>query len=232
MALLAHDSNKAGRDAWVAAQAAVLPPGARVLDLGAGPCRYAELFRHCRYVATDFAHSPNAFRQLDVVADIAHSPFGDAAFDAILCTEVLEHLANPVAAVADMARLLHSSGKVLLTAPLGSGLHQMPHHYYGGFTPVWYRSVLTRFGFRDIRIEANGGFYKHYGQESQRFSGMLNPRHCNGTTPCLKRVLLASTWMATLPLLRMAIPAACEVLDALDVERAFTVGYFVTALRS
>lgn len=25
--------------------------------------------------------------------------------------------------------------ETLLTAPLGSGIHQEPHHYYGGFTP-------------------------------------------------------------------------------------------------
>ena len=40
--------NDYGRDAWVAAQAARLPRGTRILDVGAGPCRYREVFAHCQ----------------------------------------------------------------------------------------------------------------------------------------------------------------------------------------
>src|SRR5260370_36756320 len=89
---------------------------------------------------------------------------------------MLEHVPSPVAVVQEIARILRAGGKLIRTAPLGSGLHQDPDHYYGGFTPFWYRRFLTKAGFEDIETVANGGFFKHYAQESRRFSALLDPR--------------------------------------------------------
>ena len=114
---------------------------------------------------------------------------------------------------------------MILTAPLGSGLHQEPHHYYGGYTPWWYRKFLAEAGFENVTIEANGGFFKHYGQESWRFAFLLAPWRGKG------QFLWFPVWLLTLPWVAVLSPIFGHFLDSLDHERSFTVGYHVTAVR-
>jgi SAM-dependent methyltransferase len=226
------------RDRWVAEQARSIPAGARVLDVGAGPARYRPLFAHCEYKTQDFcAHEPTtdgamverwAYGAIDYVSDAAAIPVADGTFDAVLCTEVLEHVPEPAKVVRELGRILRAGGKLILTAPLGSGLHQEPDHFYGGFTPFWYERYLREAGFEDIRVVANGGFFKHYGQESRRFSALIDPRR----VPRAAAPLLAPIWALTLPWFRVVVPLACDVLDRIDTHRAFTVGYHVSANRA
>jgi SAM-dependent methyltransferase len=234
------DFNAHQRDVWVEAQARTLARGSRVLDVGAGPCRYKPLFAHCEYKTQDFCgHAPTAaaglmtetsweYGAIDYVCDAAHIPVSDGWFDAVLCTEVLEHVPDPAAVVRELGRILRPDGKLFLTAPLGSGVHQEPDHYFGGFTPYWYKRYLREAGFEDIEVVPNGGFFKNYAQESRRFSALIDPRR----VPPAVAPLIAPLWVMTLPWFRVALPLACQSLDRLDEHRGFTVGYHVTARRS
>jgi SAM-dependent methyltransferase len=226
--------NQVERDGWVKRQATLVDPGSRVLDLGAGGCPYRNWFSHCVYQSQDFvALKPEQLRdysgygKIDYVCDATAIPVQDGSFDVALCTEVLEHVPDPVKVVTEISRILKSGGKLLLTAPLGSGLHQLPYHFYGGYTPCWYQKFLTEAGFSDIHIEANGGFFKHYGQESIRFGKMLAP--WNSRIPILSRALLLPVWVALLPWFTGILPVACHFLDNLDEERDLTIGYHVIA---
>jgi SAM-dependent methyltransferase len=172
-----YSFNQTERDLWVAEQAAAVPAGSRVLDVGAGSCRYRDLFHHCEYQTQDFARLPPAelgiglaYGRIDYVSDILAIPVLDGSFDVVLCTEVLEHVPEPILAVREFARILRPGGRLLLTTPLGSGLHQEPYHFYGGYTPYWFDKHLREAGFSQLTIQANGGFFKHYGQESQRLA--------------------------------------------------------------
>jgi SAM-dependent methyltransferase len=222
------------RDRWVAAQAATLPAGARVLDIGAGSCPYRSLFAHCDYRTQDFSGLQDdqlrhgGYGRIDYVCDAADIPAPEASFDALLCTEVLEHLVDPVRVVKEFARLLRPGGRLMLTAPLGSGIHQEPHHYFGGFTPWWYRKFLTEAGFDDIRIEANAGSFRFFSQEAIRFQRSTMPFRC---LPVLPSLFWAPLWALLLPVLCGLIPLAAAALDRYDREQRFTVGYHVTARR-
>src|SRR4051812_8914731 len=113
------------RREWVAAQAASTPAGARVLDVGAGIGQYRSLFAHCEYHAHDFAMERDTrgrYTPLDYESDITAIPVPDASYDVVLCTEVLEHVPDPVAAIREMSRVLRPGGRLLLSAPLGSHL--------------------------------------------------------------------------------------------------------------
>lgn len=44
-------------------------------------------------------------------------PFPDDGFDAVLCTEVLEHVSNPAAVVAEIGRVLRPGGVFLFSTP-------------------------------------------------------------------------------------------------------------------
>ena len=49
-----------------------------------------------------------------LVADLSHLPLADDSFDCITCGYVLEHLPDPKAGLAEMARVLEPGGRIFL----------------------------------------------------------------------------------------------------------------------
>jgi SAM-dependent methyltransferase len=162
-----YSANQKARDAWVKEKAQRIAAGSKVLDVGAGPSPYRDLFAHCEFKTHDFMQydgyrsgTEGEYATIDYVSDITAIPVDEASFDVILCTEVLEHVPDPAAALAEMARISRPGGTLLITAPLGSGLHQRPFHFYGGVTPDWYHHFAGRYALDVVEISANGGLYK------------------------------------------------------------------------
>jgi ubiquinone/menaquinone biosynthesis C-methylase UbiE len=226
--------NQRNRDEWIAQQAAKIPPGSRVLDVGAGRGPYRKLFAHCRYEAHDFGEEPATvghYTSLDHVSDVLAIPVSNASFDVIVCTEVLEHVPEPIRAVHEFSRILKSGGKLILTAPLGSHLHQEPFHFYGGYTPHWYYRFLPEAGFTIQSLTPNAGFFSFLAQESARFSALLDPRRTGGL-PFGRRLAATVIWATTLPVCRGIIPLSATWLERLDLVAHTTVGYHVVCVRA
>ncbi len=228
--------NLRNRDAWVREQATTIAPGTRVLDAGAGSAPYRGLFSHCVYETQDFAQLKDdqlrhgAYGTIDYVCDMTAIPVADGTFGVVLCTEVIEHHPEPIRVVQELARVLASGGVLLLTAPLGSGLHQQPFHYYGGYTPYWYLRFLPAAGFSNITIEANAGSLRHFGQEAIRFVRMTAPfRQGMGLAAELAWLPF---WLVFAPILGLAVPFAAQLMDRFDKAQHFTVGYHVRAERA
>ena len=114
-----------------------LPEGARVLDAGAGEGQYARSFARQRYCGVDLAVGDSTwdYTRLDVLADLGALPFRDATFAAAVNLVTLEHLREPAAALAEIARTLAPGGLLLLAAPHEWEVHQASHDYfrYTGF---------------------------------------------------------------------------------------------------
>jgi len=227
--------NALNRDEWVKNQAKALPAGALVLDVGAGSCPYRRFFTHCQYKTQDFSQlQPDQLRygrygQIDYVCDASSIPVDAGTFDAIICTEMLEHVPEPVKVLHEFGRILKPGGRLILTAPLGSGLHQEPHHYYGGYTPYWYQHFLPDAGFRDIRIDANGGFFLFFSQEAIRFLRLSIPTRIPKSV--WGKLAWAPVWLLLLPILGLLVPLIGSAIDKYDLSRQFTVGYHVTAVK-
>lgn len=176
----AGTTNEAVRHAWVAEALAALPDGARLLDAGAGEGRYAPLCGRFEYVAQDFAAyegrgdgaglqtGTRDSSKLHLVCDITAIPEPDASFDAVLCTEVLEHLPDPLAALRELARLVRPGGVLILTAPFCSLTHYAPYHHATGFNRYYYEQHLPALGFEIAALEANGNFFEYLAQELRR----------------------------------------------------------------
>jgi ubiquinone/menaquinone biosynthesis C-methylase UbiE len=227
--------NSIERDRWIQLQAGRIIGGSIVLDVGAGSCPYRKFFSHCVYKTQDFVQlrsdqlRDGNYGNIDYVCDARNIPVPDGEFDVVLSTEMLEHVPEPGKVVAEFSRILKPGGKLILTAPLSSGIHQEPYHYYGGFTPYWYQHFLKEAGFADIVVQPNEGSFKFYSQESIRFLRSSTPFKLS--KPFLLDVFWAPFWIIFLPLLGLMIPIICHLLDRFDREKRFTVGYHVVATK-
>jgi 2-polyprenyl-3-methyl-5-hydroxy-6-metoxy-1,4-benzoquinol methylase len=175
--------NAPARDAWVEKTLKALPKGLRLLDAGAGECQYKKHCAHLTYVAQDVAvydgsgdvgfQNPGwSFEKVDIICDIVDIPQPDASFDAVLCTEVLEHLPDPVRALDEMSRLLRPGGMMIITAPFWSMTHQAPFHFATGFNRFFYEHHLARLGFDIVELTPNGNYFESIGQEVRRIRQM------------------------------------------------------------
>ena len=153
----------------------------------------------CNYVAQDNAVYDGKgeeglqtgswdFSQIDIVSDILDIPEPDASFDAVLCTEVLEHLPDPVRALDEMARLLRPGGIFIITAPFWSLTHFAPYHYATGFNRYFYELHLGRLGFDIVDMIPNGNFFECVGQEVRRIADM-SQRFAARDKPSVSRAL-------------------------------------------
>jgi SAM-dependent methyltransferase len=100
-----------------------LPPGALVLDAGCGPGHLMEACCQagCRALGIDLSFEALRLCRgrglVGCVAALPDLPFADRAFDAVILSEVVEHLSNPKAALAAAARLLRPGGRLIVTVP-------------------------------------------------------------------------------------------------------------------
>jgi SAM-dependent methyltransferase len=224
--------NLYNRRQWVARYASLLPAGARVLDAGAGEGQYRALFAHCDYKAHDFGQEPRTvghYTPLDYQSDILAIAAPDGAFDVILCTEVLEHVPEPIKALGELSRLLRPGGVMMLSAPLGCVLHQEPYIFYGGYTPYWYRRFLGEAGCDVASIESNQGFFSLFADYSVWFNNLIHPRETR-REPLPNRLLLFVLWLLSRPAVRILAPLG-RWLDRRGYGAVGTVGYHVVAVK-
>lgn len=178
--------NEANRQLWLARTLSALPPGTRLLDAGAGELKNRAHCAHLDYVSQDFGEytggteglssSPWDASKVDIISDITSIPEPDASFDAILCSEVLEHVPEPTHALDEFTRLLKPGGQLILTAPFGSNVHMAPYHFCSGFSRYWYEHHLPARGFAVTELTANGDWYALLLQEITRLGGMERSR--------------------------------------------------------
>lgn len=177
---LVGTSNAMNRDQWIISQLKKLTAGISLLDAGAGEQPYKKYCQHLHYVSQDFAqYNPEAkkeglqmqhwdYGKLDIISDVTAIPRPDGSFDAVLCTEVIEHIVNPIEAIKEFARLLKPGGQLLLTAPFCSMTHFAPYHFYSGYNRFFYETVLSQQGFDIAEMEENGNYFEYLAQELKR----------------------------------------------------------------
>lgn len=135
-------------------------PGLRgsLLDVGCGemPFRFA-LDPAVRYTGIDVEQA-TAFGMSDDDAirtfDGTTIPFSDNAFNAVLCTEVLEHAVDPVRLAAEMLRVLKPGGMLILTVPYSARVHHAPWDFTR-FTRYGLERLLADFGTCTVRPRGN-----------------------------------------------------------------------------
>lgn len=94
--------------------------------------------------------------KVTIVADI-HDPdaIPEKTFDAIICTQVFEHLAYPDKASKVLFQILKPGGVLLLTVPFINNIHYEPSDFRR-FTPDGIRLTLEDAGFKIEKLEYGG----------------------------------------------------------------------------
>lgn len=144
-------------------QAAGAVNGARVLDLGCGDAALSFLLRQqgATVVGTDLdwlgvAWGYRQWQQRGASAALAMAngydlPFPDAAFDCVICSEVLEHVQRPERLLGEMRRVLRAGGRFVLTTPCR--LHEHPDRFHvHEFYPDELQALLTAAGFAEVTV--------------------------------------------------------------------------------
>lgn len=137
---------------------AELRPGDRWLDLGCGSGRFLELAPNGVGVDPDPAAA--GLRMED-----GNLPLEHRSVDLVWCSEVIEHVADPLALLFEARRVLRPGGRVLLTTPAHPWLRRVviaalrfDAHFdpLGGhlrfFTRASLEAALRAAQFEDVRI--------------------------------------------------------------------------------
>jgi SAM-dependent methyltransferase len=191
--------------------------GARVLDAGSGEGQYRHHFPRHRYCGVDLAVGDAAwdYSRVDVIADLAALPFRNGTFDAAIHIVTIEHLKEPGCALAEIGRTLAPGGMLLIAAPHEWEVHQAPHDYFR-YTRYGLAYLLEKSGFEVREMRSAGGYFR-----------LLARRLLNG----LQFFTGGVRWLLFLPAAILLVPPALllPLLDALDRDRNFTLGYLCTA---
>lgn len=211
--------NRSHIAAYVAAAARSLAPGSRVLDAGAGAAPYRSLFGHVDYVTSDWAESihEEAGRS-DIVAPLDKLPVDNASFDAVVSTEVLEHVADPGAVLGEFRRILKPGGRLWLTTPFVWELHEEPYDYFR-YTEHALRTLLRDAGFEDVEVEPFGGYFTTLGQIVRHFGAITGRAERDAGLPARA----FSQAMA-------AVGTALGRLDRFDRGARLPIGYGTSAV--
>ncbi len=161
-------------------------PGMTVLDLGCGEGRHAfEAYRRGAHVVAIDHGVPEVTttrRWLDAIAAAGEAPAGagaevvrgdlralpvpDASVDRVIAAEVLEHIPDDAAAIAEIARVLAPGGRVAVTVPrfgperICWALSDAYHANEGGHVRI-YRGSELRQRLSDAGLRPVDGHHAH-----------------------------------------------------------------------
>lgn len=206
LSLFKIKNNVEFRDKWVEEKLTSLKDGNKILDAGCGEQKYRKFCNHLIYKSQDFAqydgkgngdglHSGKwEYGKLDYTGNIWDINEADETFEAILCTEVIEHIPYPNETMKEFSRLLKSEGVIIITAPFASLPHMTPYYYYSGFYKQWYIDMAKENGMEVVEIIDNGNSCDFVAQELNRVAGYINNKFVKLLVKIYFRVL-------TIPLL-------------------------------
>ncbi len=169
------DSLSDRRAKWTEQAIRKIPKGRRILDAGAGECKNRKYCGHLTYVSQDFCEysaqdkamhcSSDAdewdYSKIDIVSDITEIPVEDSSFDAIICTEVFEHIVNPELAIKEFSRIINRGGVLITTAPGMCGNHMAPYIFWHGISEYWYKEIYKKYGFEIKEMKRCGNYFDY-----------------------------------------------------------------------
>lgn len=141
--------------------------GSKILDIGCGDLYLSKLHPKLQWSGIDIHPLPGVTPH-DLT--ITPYPFPEASFDAVVCSEVLEHLFEPLEVIQEAHRLLKNYGKLYITVPNFNSFdfHLQDHReqlytpnkshsveHIRNYTPASMAALLERKGFEPESVIGN-----------------------------------------------------------------------------
>jgi SAM-dependent methyltransferase len=178
----------------------------RVIDVGCGRQPFRQLIESRGAIYTSIDAVQNREKTVDFIApldgQLPEKLQAGNGFDVVLCTEVLEHVADWHAAFTNLAALTASTGRVIVTCPHFYPRHEEPYDFWRA-TPHALRWYAQKFGFEVEQIECGGNvwdvlgtiFGSHYVLPANR--GLTSRLTCRIMNLLFKNMfrLLKSGWL-------------------------------------
>lgn len=196
----------------------------RVLDVGCGRRPYEAWVDKrpdgvSEYIGLDVALGPD----VDIlVGPDDNWPLADASIDAVLLTQVLEHVADRKLLVEEISRVLRPGGTLLLTVPFIFPLHGLPHDY-ARFTPHGVRELFAR----DFEIVEQVGL-GHAGAAMGNLLLTFIETSLNSSR--ILRLLKGLLFPVWIPFC-LAVNMVCRLIDWCDVTGAYPTNTAMIARR-
>ena len=137
-----------------------LKPGMKVYDVGCGDKPFQK-FLHGKiesYIGVDVEDGFYDASHIDLVGSAYAVPAPDGAADAVISSQVLEHLDRPEEALKEAARLIRPNGFLFISFPFLYPIHAPPHDYLR-YTRYYFDALLERHGFTIVERKTIGGFW-------------------------------------------------------------------------
>lgn len=140
-----------------------------LLDIGCGKMPYKDYILKnsavTKYIGLDIetALVYDESVKPDFTWDGITMPFENESFETAFGTEVLEHCPRPEIILKEVYRVLKPGGCFFFTVPFLWNLHEVPHDEFR-YTPFALERILRECQFRNIDIEATGGWHASMAQ--------------------------------------------------------------------
>ncbi len=204
-----------------------LDVGMSILDVGAGDSPYKLLFSHVHYKSTDFAVTKyHAFSGIDYICPANDIPVQDSSFDAVLCTEVLEHVPEPDLVLKEFHRVLKSGGHIFVTTPFMHPLHEEPYDFYR-YTPYSLKKLVESAGFEIIFITPRGGWIVSIASTLRRY--ILKPTLNLKVLSLYTLIFLPIFVLPKLIVHLLPLRFLAWLDKQLDTQQTWTLGYALHA---
>ncbi|HMG84064.1 MAG TPA: class I SAM-dependent methyltransferase [Ferruginibacter sp.] len=119
-----------------------------VLDIGCGQSPYKFLLNAgaTKYFGIDIIEATSfGYNNPDVTSfDGKNIPFEDNKFDAVICTEVLEHVQEFQYLIDEIYRTAKTNAAVIVTIPWSARYHYIPYDYFR-YTPSSLKTMFAKF---------------------------------------------------------------------------------------
>jgi SAM-dependent methyltransferase len=135
---------------YFAEHLAGLADSAVVLDLGAGPGQFGELTnRFANLISVDV----RPFTPVNVITDLTgRLPLQDQSIDAVMASNVLEHIPNTAFLMTELHRVLKPGGLFVATIPFLMRVHQKPYDF-NRYTNYQLETLLNEAGFTEKEVK-------------------------------------------------------------------------------
>lgn len=118
-----------------------------ILEIGArhtqGQIGYADLrqfFKDKRYIGSDIEPGVG----VDLILDIVQLPPLNEQYGTILCLDTIEHISNPLMAIANMVSILKENGILIISSHMWFPVHTEQYEDYWRFTPSCVEKLLLQ----------------------------------------------------------------------------------------